>query len=65
MINRFDILMTFVAEVNAVSFLSFSEKIVKGFPIFVVAERAKHSIRLPLIPTIRAYEITFSNLFLQ
>lgn len=64
-IDRLDILMTLIAKVNAIVLLSFGGEVVKGFLIFVVAERADNPIGLPLIPTIRTEEKSFPYLLFQ
>jgi hypothetical protein len=64
-IDRLDILMTLIAKVDAIVFFSFGGEVVKGFLIFVVAERADNPIGLPLIPTIRTEKKSFPNLLFQ
>jgi hypothetical protein len=64
-VDCLDILMTLIAKVNAIVFLPFGGEVVKGFLIFVVAERADNPIGLPLIPTIRTEEKSFPYLLSQ
>ena len=58
-INRFDILVTFIAEIDAIGFLSLCIEIVKRFLFFVVAERADQPIDSPLISAKGAEKIFF------
>jgi hypothetical protein len=62
-VNGLDILVTLVTEINPISILSFSIKIVERLLFVVIAERADHPIRSPLISAIGAEEKSFSNLF--
>jgi hypothetical protein len=62
-VNRFDVLMTLVTEINPINILSLCIKILKRFLLLIVAERADHPIRSPLISAIGAEEKSFSNLF--
>jgi uncharacterized protein (DUF2237 family) len=54
--------MAFVAEIDAVGFLSLCEKIMQKFLIFVAAEGAEYSINSPLIAAKGTEEIPFSHL---
>jgi hypothetical protein len=64
-IDRLDVLVTLIAEVNAISFLPFGGEVMKRFLIFIVTERAKNPIGLPLIPTIGTDEKSFPHLLFQ
>jgi hypothetical protein len=64
-VNRFDVLMTLIAKVDAMRFFFFSIKKLKRFLIPVVAEGADHSVDSPLISAMRTEEVSFSNLLLQ
>ena len=64
-IDRLDVLVAFVAEVDPIRVLPLPIKIVERFLACVRAERAEQSIDSPLIATIGTHEISFSHLFLQ
>jgi hypothetical protein len=62
-VNGLDILVTLITEVDPIGLLSLSIKIVERLLFVVIAERADHPIRSPLISAIGAEEKSFSNLF--
>ena len=64
-INGLDVLVTLIAKVNTIGFLSLCTKIVKRLLVFIVAEGADHSVDSPLISAMRTEEESFSHFFLQ
>ncbi len=64
-IDRLNVLVAFVAEVDPIRFLSLCKKIMKRFLILIITERAEHSIDSPLIAAIGTEEITLPHFFFQ
>ena len=64
-IDRLDILVTFLTEVDAIGFLLLRIKIVEGLLFFIIAERAEEPFYPPLISTKGTEEGPLSNFFTQ
>jgi hypothetical protein len=64
-IDRLNILVALVAEVDPVRFLPLCKKIMKRFLVFIITERAEQSIGSPRIPAIRTEKATLPNFLFQ